>query len=75
MDTTSKAVRVECYSGYTYTQEPTAVWMQEGRVEVTAVLHRWREPEGPAFRVQLSDGSATTLAYHEAEDQWFARVE
>jgi hypothetical protein len=66
-------VRVECYSGHTYAEEPRTVIGPEGRAEVAEVLRRWREPEGPAFRVRLSDGAIRTLVYHEAIDQWFIR--
>ncbi len=62
---------MECYSGYQYAQEPRAVEHPEGRAEVVAVLQRWREPRGPAFRVRLADGSEATLWYDEALDQWF----
>lgn len=71
MDTRSKPVRVECYSGYQYAQEPRAVETPQGRAEVVSVVRRWREPRGPAFRVRLSDGANATLVYDEALDQWF----
>ncbi|MDH7488722.1 MAG: hypothetical protein QHH80_04350 [Anaerolineae bacterium] len=71
MDTKSRPVRVECYSGYQYAQEPRAVERPEGRAEVASVLRRWREPRGPAFRVRLADGNEATLRYDEALDQWF----
>lgn len=75
MATTNRPVRVECYSGYQYAQEPRAVEGPEGRAEVVAVLRRWREPQGPAFRVRLSDGADATLIYDEALDQWYIRAE
>lgn len=75
MDTRSEPVRVECYSGYRYAEEPRAVERPEGRTEVVAVLRRWREPQGPAFRVRLSDGSEATLLYDEALDRWSIRAE
>lgn len=75
MATTNRPVRVECYSGYQYAQEPRAVERPEGRAEVVAVLRRWREPQGSLFRVRLSDGTETTLVYDEAQDQWFTRLE
>lgn len=75
MDTKSRPVQVECYSGYRYAQEPRAVERPEGRAEVASVVRRWREPRGPAFRVRLSDGSEATLLYDEALDQWFIQEE
>lgn len=72
MDTNS-GVSVECYSGHTYAGEPRAVVGPQGRREVTDVLRRWREPEGPAFRVRLEDGSAATLFYNETSGHWSVR--
>lgn len=71
MDTKSRPVRVECYSGYQYAEEPRAVVHADGRAEVVSVLQRWREPRGPAFRVRLSDESEVVLLYDEGLDQWF----
>ncbi len=73
MDIKCRPIRVECYSGYEYAQEPRAVYRPEGRAEVVSVLRRWREPRGPAFRVRLSDGAEATLIYDEALDRWFIR--
>lgn len=70
---TNDAVSVECYSGHTYAGEPRAVVRPRGRQEVTAVLRRWREPEGPAFRVRLEDGTTATLFYNEASGDWSVR--
>lgn len=75
MDTRNRPVRVECYSGYQYAQEPRIVERPEGRAEIVAVLRRWREPQGPAFRVRLSDGTEATLIYDEALDRWYIREE
>ncbi len=47
-------IRVECYSGHTYAQEPRAFeW--EGRIyQVERVVKRWRTPTGPCFRVKVA---------------------
>lgn len=61
---------VECYSGYTFAQEPRAVIWQGQRYAVAVVEQRWRTPEGPAFRVRAEDGSRFELRYHESDDSW-----
>jgi hypothetical protein len=50
----SVTVQVECYSGYTYAQEPRAFVWHARRYEVERVVKRWRTPAGPGFRVQGS---------------------
>jgi hypothetical protein len=68
---TSEPVAVECYSGTTYAEEPRAVVTPDNRLEVQAVIDRWRTPDGRWFRVQLSDGAVAVLSYSDAEDQWY----
>ena len=60
---------VECYSGYTYAQEPLAFLWEGQRYTVEEVEARWRTPEGPAFRVR-ADGEHFLLAYVEHQDVW-----
>jgi hypothetical protein len=61
-------VRVECYSGYTYAQEPRAFDWQGQRYQVRHIAKRWRIPAGPAFRVEgiaiLDSQSVISLACH-----------
>jgi len=61
---------VECYSGYTYAQEPRAFVFNNKRRVVTAVRKRWREPAGPCFEVLADDATIYVLAYNEATDHW-----
>ncbi len=67
------SVRVECYSGYTYAQEPRAVEWHGRRYAVLRVLSRWRAPDGPGFRVEVTRG-VLDLRYIEAEDRWTLEV-
>jgi hypothetical protein len=80
-------VEVECYSGYTYAQEPRAVVWRGERYQAQRVLKRWRTPAGPAFRVQAvlattSNGLPAAspsaelfdLHYHESRDEWLLSV-
>ncbi len=62
--------RVECYSGYTYAQEPRAFIWQGQRHTVAHVERRWRTPSGPAFCACAAGGRRFTLAYDEADDVW-----
>lgn len=64
------ALIVECYSGYTYAQEPRAFIWQGQRHEVAEIEHRWREPLGPVFRLRTADGQRWQLAYDETQDTW-----
>lgn len=64
-----REVRVECYSGHTYAQEPRAFFLEGERIEVEQVIARWRTPAGPAFRVRSGLGEHI-LRYDEARDAW-----
>jgi hypothetical protein len=46
--------KVECYSGYTYAQEPRAFEWDGERYEVVRVVKRWRTPTGPVFCVEVA---------------------
>jgi hypothetical protein len=78
----SDSVRVECYSGYTYAQEPRSFEWQGQRYQVGRIAKRWRTPFGPAFRVQvtgISDSPSpisnwVDLHYSDAEDKWTLTV-
>ncbi|MBM4466893.1 MAG: hypothetical protein FJ014_15305 [Chloroflexi bacterium] len=61
---------VECYSSYTYAQEPRAFVWRGRRHVVQAVERAWRAPEGPHFSVRTEEGDCFELAYDEAEDVW-----
>jgi hypothetical protein len=64
---------VECYSGHTYPQEPTAVIWHDRRYSVAAVSVRWRTPEGPAFWIETETGERFELRYDESTDTWMIR--
>ncbi len=61
---------VECYSGYTYAQEPRAFIWRGRRYTVQEVERTWRTPEGPHFLVCTEEGGFFELAYDEAGDIW-----
>lgn len=62
--------KVECYSGFSYAQEPLAFEWQGQRCEINKVERRWREPQGPRFRVCTADGLRWQLKYDEGQDSW-----
>jgi hypothetical protein len=62
--------KVECHSGYTYTERPVAVVWEGCRQEIVAIEAEWRSPEGRGFRVVTSLGQRFVLQYHEAQDEW-----
>ena len=63
-------VQVECYSGYTYAQEPRSIIRRGVRIGVMRVIKTWRTPDGPGFRVRLDDGALVELYFDEQRGQW-----
>ena len=68
-----EAGQVECYSGYTYAQEPVAIVWQGCRHPIAQVQRRWRTPEGPAFAVITETGELFQVQYIETEHCWTVR--
>lgn len=68
MDTDS--TEVECYSGSSYAQRPTALHWQGQRLAVPEVLRTWRTPGGPGFDVIVVDGRRFRLEWYEPADVW-----
>ncbi len=76
-------IRVECYSGHTYAQEPRAFEWEGWRYQVERVVKRWRTPAGPCFRVEVTGVSnlqsliskSVDLTYSESTNQWTMTVQ
>ncbi len=76
-------VKVECYSGYTYAQEPRAFEWEGSRYQVERVVKRWRTPDGPGFRVEVAGisnlqspiSNLFDLTYIESTNQWTMTVQ
>ncbi len=76
-------IRVECYSGHTYAQEPRAIEWEDLRYPVERVVKRWRTPAGPCFRAEIVGISNlkspiprfVDLTYLESTDQWTMTVQ
>jgi hypothetical protein len=62
--------RVECHSGYTYGERPTALHWEGDRLEIETVEASWRIPGGRRFRVRTVDGRVFELFYGELYDEW-----
>jgi len=69
----ARAPVVECYSGFTYAQEPRAFTFLGQRREIVQTEHSWREPDGPRFRVRTFDGRRWDLAYDDTRSLWSLR--
>lgn len=62
--------RVECYSGATYAERPTALWWEDQRLEVEAVESRWRSPNARTFHVRTVGGRRFEVHFDEQLDSW-----
>jgi len=63
-------VVVECHSGHTYAQRPTAILWESERFEVATIDAEWRSPEGKHFKVSTKNGTCFELVYRETSDDW-----
>jgi len=62
--------QVECHSGYTYAQRPTALHWQDERLDIEEILFEWHSPHARYFKVITVNHLAFELAYIEDSDQW-----
>ena len=62
--------RVECYSGDTYAERPTALHWDNHRLEINFVETQWRSPGERCFRVRTQNNQRFELQYHECSDCW-----
>lgn len=67
-----RMVQVECYSSYTYAQEPRSFAWQEEENIIEAIEKAWREPSKKLFNVTTANGKSFDLCYNEMTDQWSA---
>lgn len=66
----SKRERVACRSEVEYAERPLSLVWEERRLEVAAILARWRAPGEKGFRVQTTEGQFFELTYREILDEW-----
>lgn len=62
--------RVECHSGYTYAQRPTALYWQDERLTIEEILFEWHSPNARCFKVTTVKSLLFELSYQEDSDQW-----
>jgi hypothetical protein len=65
---------VECHSGTTYGERPTAFRWEGGRLLITKIATQWRTPMGRNFRVQVEDGRVFELSFDESSGEWQIRL-
>lgn len=61
--------KVECHAGYSGCDYPTALVWEGQRLEISAVLAEWREPQAKCYRVQTDDTSQFALRFEDNEWQ------
>ncbi len=63
-------VEVQCYSGFTYAEEPRAFTWRGARYEITAIEKAWREPGRRCFLVRTRYHKSLRLCYNEKNQGW-----
>ena len=63
-------IKVKCYSGYAYAEEPRSFVWQEKELRIKAIEKAWQEPGKRLFRVVTEDGKLFVLCYNEKADHW-----
>jgi hypothetical protein len=61
---------VECRSDSAYAGRPRAFTWQGERLQVAAILDRWRSPSGVGFRLRADDEQVYDLEYNEELNEW-----
>ncbi|HVM70944.1 MAG TPA: pyridoxal phosphate-dependent aminotransferase [Anaerolineales bacterium] len=61
---------VECHSGFTYADRPTALTWKNQRLEIVEIPIQWRSPQARHFRVRTNNGLEFELSYQEEGDEW-----
>jgi hypothetical protein len=62
--------KVECHSGQSYAERPTAFRWEGQRLEVEHILTEWRTPTAKHWRVLTREGRKFELVYGEEKDEW-----
>lgn len=63
-------LKVNCYSGHTYAQEPRSFRWQDTEYEVAEIEKAWQEPGKRYFKVRTGDNKLFQLCYNEVPEQW-----
>ena len=63
-------LKVNCYSGHTYAEEPRSFLWEGIEYEVEEIERAWVEPGERYFQVKTRDNKLFKLCYNETEDRW-----
>ena len=63
-------LKVNCYSGYTYAEEPRSFEWEGMEYEVAEIEKAWVGPGERHFRVKTKDNKLFQLCYNETKQQW-----
>lgn len=63
-------LKVSCYSGHTYAQEPRSFEWRGIGYDVAAIEKAWREPGKRCFLVLTGDNKSFQLCYNERQQDW-----
>jgi len=63
-------LKVNCYSGHTYAEEPRSFLWQGIEYEVREIKRAWLEPGERYFQVRTRDNKLFQLCYNEIEKRW-----
>jgi len=63
-------LKVNCYSGHTYAEEPRSFVWEGVEYEVEKIEKAWQEPGKKYFQVRTKENKLFRLCYNETEDQW-----
>jgi hypothetical protein len=66
---------VECHSGSSYAERPTALTWQGQRLIVAEILSQGHTPQAKWFRVRTADGQVFELVYGVAADKCLSEQE
>ncbi len=61
---------VECHSGFTFAERPTALTWDGIHLEIAEIISEVRTPGGRRFQVKVKDGRIFRLEYDEMNDDW-----
>jgi hypothetical protein len=61
---------VECHSGFTYADRPSALTWEGKKLPIQGIVKEWRSPNRKCFRVRTMDERIFELVYDEMSDVW-----
>ena len=71
MDSTPKKIEVVAYSGYKANERPISFIVDNRRVEVRDIIHRWYDVEHDRYKILGDDGKIYQLRWQRTSDLWF----